>query len=115
MKEEEWDEIILSLVENRVPYLDLSNKDFTSIPSPMERLAEVLCTNTSLQHLNLRRNSLDDKDIKLLAAALKMNCSLKVLDLRINDIGDQGAIALADVLTVNSVLLELYLSFTLIG
>ena len=52
-------------------------------------LAEALKVNTSITHLSLEQNEIEDADAAVLAQALHENLYLRALDLAGNEVGDQ--------------------------
>lgn len=82
----------------RLRRLDLSHQKDEHQKVSVEPLAESLKTNETLRYLQLSRNRLSSKDIKLLFETLQVNSTLCVLDLNNNCIGDDGAQQIAAVL-----------------
>ena len=76
---------------------------------------EALTVNTTLTHLNLDYNEIEESDAGFLSDAMKVNTVLTDLDLSFNYIGDSGAASLSDAMKVNTVLTDLDLSFNYIG
>jgi Ran GTPase-activating protein (RanGAP) involved in mRNA processing and transport len=80
----------------RLESLDLSYQQFErSEKLNVKLLATTLSRNTSLKHLTLSFNKLNDMDAECLAEALKNNKTLLEIDLRANNIRDKGTVALA--------------------
>ncbi|KAM9296090.1 leucine-rich repeat-containing protein 45 [Gastrophryne carolinensis] len=69
-----------------------------------------LCSNQTLQTLDLRNNQINHKGAEELSVALKSNFTLKELDLRWNNIGLLGGRAILDCLQNNRSLSKLELS-----
>jgi Ran GTPase-activating protein (RanGAP) involved in mRNA processing and transport len=65
-------------------------------------LADMLRTNTHIEHVSLEWNQIGSSGCISIAEALKYNNTLKYLDLRNNGIGDDGAAALANALAASS-------------
>jgi hypothetical protein len=74
-----------------------------------ESLAMALQTNTSLKHLALSKNALNDEAAAWLAKALRVNTTLETLDLSCNFIENDGAIAFGEALPELRGLKHLYL------
>ncbi|KAG0271686.1 hypothetical protein BGZ95_000468 [Linnemannia exigua] len=83
--------------------------------SRLQRLAEILQTNSALITLSLCQNSIKQNGAVALSEALKTNSTLTTLILTRNSIGDKGAMALSEALKTNSTLTTLYLSSDSIG
>ena len=78
-------------------------------------MSEALKENTTLQSLNLHRNSIGDEGAKALSEALKENTTLQSLNLQSNSIKYDGAKALSEALKENTTLQSLDLGGNSIG
>ena len=79
------------------------------------QLASTLCTNDTLQTLNLSNNPTGVKRATAFAEMLKTNHTLINLDLHKCNIDSDGACQLANSLHTNDTLMELYLQYNPIG
>jgi len=75
--------------------------------SDAESLASCLKTTTTLCHLSLTSNIIDDDNLEVLMSGLAENCTVTSLDLSHNKITDLGVQILSDILGKNSVLSSL--------
>eukprot|EP01136_Pigoraptor_vietnamica_P034419 Opistho-1_new@98375 len=94
----------------RLHILDLSINEITD----GEPWGQLLEGNTSLTHLNLSGNFLEDSGVERIARALKKNTSLRYLGLAWTLLGDMGVAALAKALEENRALSHLDLHANLI-
>jgi len=81
----------------------------------VERIAEIMKTNSVILELNLGSNQIGDSGALALFYALIMNSTVCVLHLHRNKIGDGGAVILAEAMKTNTCLRELYLGDNIIG
>jgi hypothetical protein len=70
----------------------------------LDKFANSLKNNKTLEYLELISNQIDDTDIKIICNALQMNTTLKGINLRSNSIFDKGIKYIADYLKNNKTL-----------
>ena len=98
---------ILGSVKNSLQYLDLS---FNTISDEVARLlAEALCDNIELQHLNLSHCRLNENGLSFILKAVTSRI-INYIDLSFNPINDMLASGLAKLISVNRTLKHLSLS-----
>jgi Ran GTPase-activating protein (RanGAP) involved in mRNA processing and transport len=64
-------------------------------------MAFAIKVNSTLQNINLSRNSIGNKEAKWIAEAIKINSTLQKIELAFNDIKDEGAKCIADAMKKN--------------
>lgn len=102
------DALLEAMQQNKsVKTLNLAGKMFRSLPSK-QNLGAMLGENTTLESLDLRRNTLQNGEALEMAHALTTsNRSLQVLHLANTDIDSQTAVALGEMLASNTCLIDL--------
>jgi Ran GTPase-activating protein (RanGAP) involved in mRNA processing and transport len=64
-------------------------------------MAFAIKVNSTLQNINLSRNSIGNKEAKWIAEAIKINSTLQKIELAFNDIKDEGAKRIANAVEMN--------------
>jgi Ran GTPase-activating protein (RanGAP) involved in mRNA processing and transport len=92
-----------AIINKQCKILDLRRNRITSVGASI--IAEALNNNTTLERLNLSRNSLCDKGVHSLTKTLSLNNSkIQLLDLQSTGITDEGVGYLAEMLKTNTTL-----------
>ena len=105
INQEQLDQILSDLRNDRIHTLDLAFKGLTT--EQAIQIAEALKTNTTLTNLNLGSNQIGDEGARAIADALQTNTRLISLNLEFNQIGAAGARAIADALQTNTTMTHL--------
>mmetsp|Transcript_25950 Transcript_25950/g.56354 ORF Transcript_25950/g.56354 Transcript_25950/m.56354 type:complete len:442 (+) Transcript_25950:38-1363(+) len=84
-------------------------------PVGVSALADVLKSNLTIGHVDLRNNRINNLGAKSIGEMLKVNTTISHLDLSWNDLGVDGGLALLDGLKHNSTLIDCQLSGSKVG
>lgn len=84
-------------------------------PSGMQALCDVLKSNLTIGHVDLRNNRINNVGAKYLGEMLTANTTITHLDLSWNDLGADGGLALLEGLKHNSTVLDCQLSGSKVG
>lgn len=84
-------------------------------PSGVIALCEVLKSNLTISHVDLRNNRVNNVGAKAIAEMLRANTTISHLDLSWNDLGVDGGLALLEGLKHNSTLIDCQLSGSKVG
>ena len=104
--------LIVFVLDKIISFYDEENKydNILKYKTSIEKFANTLKNNKTLEYLGLICNSIDDNDIKLICSALKHNTTLKSLNISRNNITDDGIAYLAEYLKNNKSLEYINLS-----
>jgi len=84
-------------------------------PAGVVALADVLKSNLTIGHVDLRNNRINNVGARSLGEMLKVNTTISHLDLSWNDLGVDGGLALLEGLKHNSTLIDCQLSGSKVG
>lgn len=84
-------------------------------PSGVGALCDVLKSNLTIGHVDLRNNRVNNVGVKLIGEMLRANTTITHLDLSWNDLGVDGGIALLDGLKHNNTVIDCQLSGSKVG
>lgn len=84
-------------------------------PAGLQALCDVLKSNLTIGHLDLRNNRINNVGAKMIAELLKANTTITHLDISWNDLGVDGGLALLEGLKSNTSLIDCQLSGSKVG